>query len=178
MRRHRATRLPGDAPQAARPAVDTICPPAYVPGMRRRLRHAARFGITTLVAVYMVGAAWELIDAYLLGNADPGLGPSGTFRFNETTWRLVAGIEAAVVFLLRLGDMYTRPPSWLYAWAAATLLGVGSVAVGIAVDEQRWWLAAALVVITVAAWYLSRRRIPGCPVARPGWLLGRRRALD
>jgi hypothetical protein len=146
--------------------------------MTRRLSHAARFAVTTLVAVYMVGAAWELVDVYLLGNADPGLGPGGTVRFNETQWRLVAAIEAAVVFFFRLGDMYRRPPSWLYAWAAAVLLGGVSVAVGIAIDDQRWWLAVGLIVITVAAWYLSRRHIPGSPVARSRWSFRRGRAAE
>jgi hypothetical protein len=53
-----------------------------------------------------------------------------------------------------------------------------SVAVGIAIDDQLWWLAVALIVITVTAWYLSRRHIPGSPVTRPGWTLRRGRLLD
>ena len=81
--------------------------------MPRRVRHAARFALTTLVSVYFASALWELLDIYVLGNLPVGASPWATFLFNEQVWRTIAIIEAVVVFLLKLGDVAIDPPSWL-----------------------------------------------------------------
>ena len=133
--------------------------------MPTRLRHALRFGVTTLVAVYLVGVLWELIDVYMLGEVPHGWTAARTFQFNEMEWRWIAGGEAVAVFLLRLSDIHDAAPSWLFAWAAALWLGVASIAVTQAVWAERWGLAALLALGAVAIWLLLHRRIPGFPGA-------------
>ena len=131
--------------------------------MRTRLIHALRFAVTTLVAVYAVGVAWELLDVYLLGNSDPGLGSWDTFVANERIWRAVSFIEAIVVFLVKLGDLRADAPSWAFAWIAALWLGLATSGVAVAIEHGLLWLVPLLVIVAVVAWYAMRRRIPGCP---------------
>ena len=133
--------------------------------MSRRVRHAGRFAIATLVAVYVASSAWELIDIYVLSNLPEGASPWATFLFNEQVWRTIAVIEAVVVFLLKLGDVSTEPPSWLYAWLSGAWVAVATVAIGFAVEEKQWAIAAGIAVAAIAAWYLTRDRIPGRPGA-------------
>ena len=131
--------------------------------MPRRVRHAARFALTTLISVYFASAIWELLDIYVLGNLPAGASPWATFLFNEQVWRTIAIIEAAVVFLLKLGDVATDPPSWLYAWMSGAWVAIATIAIGFAVEERLWVTAVFIAVIAVAIWYLARGRIPGRP---------------
>lgn len=131
--------------------------------MPRRVRHAARFALTTLIAVYFASALWELLDIYVLNNLPSGASPWATFLFNEQVWRTIAIIEAAVVFLLKLGDLTTDPPSWLYAWLSGAWVAIATITIGVALEERLWWTALIIAVIAIAVWYLTRNRIPGRP---------------
>ena len=131
----------------------------------RRVLHSLRFALATLVAVYALGVAWEVIDVFLRGDVAEGLTAAETLRFNERIWRTIAGIEALVVFLIRLSDVRPDPPSWLFAAATAVWLGAASVAVGNALEEGHWRLAVTLVVVAVGVWFAVHRRIPGWPGA-------------
>jgi hypothetical protein len=131
--------------------------------MPRRVQHAARFALATLIAVYFASALWELLDIYVLGNLPNGASQWATFLFNEQVWRTIAIIEAIVVFLLKLGDVTTDPPSWLYAWLSGIWVAVATITIGIAVEERQWWTAVVIAVVAIAAWYLARNRIPGRP---------------
>jgi len=131
--------------------------------MSQRVRHAARFALATLIAVYLTGGLWELLDIYVLKNLPDGESPWGTFLFNEQVWRTIAIIESAVVFLLKLGDVSTAPPSWLYAWMSGMWVAVSTVAIGIAVEQRQWVVAVVIAVAAIAVWYLTRNRIPGRP---------------
>jgi hypothetical protein len=128
--------------------------------MPTRVRHALRFAVTTLAAVYLVGTAWTLADAYLLGAAaDAG----ATVRFNESVWRRIAAALAVAVFLLRLSDVHTAPPPWSFAWMTALWLAAASVAVTVAIGSGRFALAALVAALAVAVWLVLHRRIPGWP---------------
>jgi hypothetical protein len=131
--------------------------------MPRRVRHAARFALTTLISVYFASALWELLDIYVLGNLPNGASPWATFLFNEQVWRTIAIIVAIVVFLLKLGDVTTDPPSWLYAWLSGVWVAIATIAIAFAVEERLWWTAVFFAVIAIAVWYLTRNRIPGRP---------------
>lgn len=131
--------------------------------MPQRVRHAARFAVTTLIAVYAVSGLWELLDIYILKNLPDGASPWATFLFNEQVWRTIAIIEGVVVFLLKLGDVSTEPPSWLYAWMSGVWVAIATIAIGLAVEERQWTLAVVFAVGAIAAWYLTRNRIPGRP---------------
>ena len=131
--------------------------------MPQRVRHAARFAIATLVAVYVASCLWELVDIYVLKNLPDGASPWATFLFNEQVWRTIAIIEGVVVFLLKLGDVATDPPSWLYAWMSGAWVAIATVAIGFAVEERQWAIAAGIAVAAIAVWYLTRHRIPGRP---------------
>ena len=131
--------------------------------MPRRIRHALRFAVATLFAVYVLAAAWELVDIYLLGNLPAGESARATFLFNEQVFRTIAIIEAAVVFLLRLGDVTSEPPSWRYAWFAGGWVALATLGVGLAVEARQWWGAVAIAVGAIALWYLARDRVPGRP---------------
>src|SRR5688500_13327359 len=99
-----------------------------MPQVRRRILHAARFAITTLFAFYAVGLLWEVFDVFLRNDVAQGFSAAATFAFNEQVWRVIAITEAAVVFLLRLGDLEDEPPTWLFASALAFWLSLASVA--------------------------------------------------
>ncbi|HKG90454.1 MAG TPA: hypothetical protein VKA84_01105 [Gemmatimonadaceae bacterium] len=131
--------------------------------MPSRVRHALRFGVTTLVAVYLIGVAWELVDVYARDEVPQGWTAARTFWFNELEWRWLAGGEALAVFLLRLSDVHGDPPSWLFAWASGLWLGLSSVAVTQAMLAERWGLAAVLALGAAAIWFLLHQRIPGFP---------------
>ncbi len=140
----------------------------YSPGpilsvMSQRVRHAARFALATLIAVYIAGGVWEFLDIYVLKNLPDGESPWGTFLFNEQVWRTIAIIESAVVFMLKLGDVATEPPSWLYAWMSGAWVAVATVAIGLAMEQRQWVVAVIIAVLAVAVWYLARNRIPGRP---------------
>ena len=124
-----------------------------------------RFAVATLIAVYVVGVAWELLDIYVLGNVPEGASPRGTFLDNEQIWRTIALVETAVVFLLRLGDVSSDPPGWAYAWFAGTWVAVATLGIALAVFSQSWWLALGVAVASIAFWYVARGRVPG----RPGY---------
>ena len=131
--------------------------------MRQRVHHAARFALATLIAVYVAGALWELLDIYILKNLADGASPWATFLFNEQVWRTIAIIESVVVFLLKLGDVATESPSWLYAWMSGAWVAIATIAIAFAVEERMWTTAVVVAVLAVAAWYLTRHRIPGRP---------------
>ena len=131
--------------------------------MRQRVRHAGRFAVATLIAVYVAGALWELLDIYVLKNLAEGASPWATFLFNEQVWRTIAIIEGVVVFLLKLGDVWTEPPSWLYAWMSGVWVAIATIAIAYAVEERMWITAVIIAVVSVAMWYLTRGRIPGRP---------------
>ena len=133
--------------------------------MPKRVHHALRFAVATLLTVYAVGVTWEVVDVYLLGDVADGLDALATLRFNEEVWRGIAAIEAAVVFLLRLGDIDVELPTWPFAFAVALWLGVASVACGYAVEQGRWTLAVAIGLTTVAVWLVLHRHLPGWPHA-------------
>ena len=131
--------------------------------MGQRVRHALRFAVTTLFSVYLGTIAWELIDVHLFENVPAGASPWATFRFNEQVWRTIALIEAAVVFLLRLGDLNAEPPGWKYAWFAGIWVAMATLAVGLAVEARQWWIAVTVALLAIALWYLTRDRVPGRP---------------
>lgn len=131
--------------------------------MQERLRHALRFSLLTLVAVYVLGICWELFDVFVLGDVEGSLGAVGTFVVNEQEWRAASGGIAGAVFLLKLGDIRPGRPSWRYAALWALWVAISAVAVGIALDEG-WWMTAGIVVVAaVAIWYATRGRLPGPP---------------
>ena len=134
--------------------------------MSKRIRHALRFALATLVTVYAVGVLWEVLDAYVFGDVAEGLTAAGTVAFNEGVWRVLAPIEALVVFLLRLGDIEPEPPSWPFAFAAAAWLGLASAACGSAIEERRIGRAVAIAITTVVVWMVAHRRLSGWPRAR------------
>jgi hypothetical protein len=148
---------------ALRFALDVAVPRAYHPSMLTRFQHAVRFALTTLIAVYAVGVASELIDVYLLGDVAEGLSAAATFQFNEEVWRWLAGGEAVAVLLLRLGDVNPTPPSWLFAWILAVWLAIASVATTHALEERRWLLALVCAATALVVWLVLHRRIPGWP---------------
>ena len=127
--------------------------------MRSRLLHAFRFALTTLVAVYLVGLAWELLDVYLLGDAGPGTMGAGTAAFNEREWRLIAAVLALVVFLFHLSDVNAAPPAWGDAWASSALLAAATVATSTAVEQRAWRTGAAVVLASLISWGVLHRRI-------------------
>jgi hypothetical protein len=116
--------------------------------------------------VYVLGVLSELADVYLRGDVAPGYSAAQTFWFNEDVWRMLAGGIAAVVFVLRLGDVHARPPSWRFAWASALWLAVATIAAANAVEEGALRIALVIVVTAVAGWLLLHRRVPGWPGAR------------
>src|SRR5687768_3726336 len=120
-----------------------------MPHVRRRVLHAARFSVTTLFAVYLLGLGWEVLDIYVRNDVADGLTAAATFAFNEQVWRIIAITEAAVVFLLRLGDLEDEPPSWLFASALALWLAFASVVTFYAIEE-RYWAVAGIVVVLAA----------------------------
>ena len=151
--------------------------------MPSRVRHALRFGLTTLVAVYALGVMWELFDVYVRDEVPQGWSAARTFWFNEQEWRWLAGGEAVAVFLLRLSDVHDATPSWLFAWASGLWLGLSSVAVAQAMGVDRWGLAASLALAAAAIWFLLQQRIPGAPSRRvpssaPPSLLGGEAAVS
>ena len=131
--------------------------------MPRRIQHALRFAVATAVAVYAIGMAWELVDVFVRGDVADGLSAAGTVSFNEGVWRVIAGIEAVVVFLLRLGDLNAKPPSWPFAFSLAAWLGVSSVAVATAVEEGELYLAALALAVSIVVWIAMHRMLPGWP---------------
>ncbi len=133
--------------------------------MRLRLRHAVRFAVPTLFAVYLLGAAWIAVDVFLLGDGDPAIGAARTFWFDEQQWRLIAIVLASVVFLWKLGDLAKTPPSWRYAVLFSIWLATAAVATAIAMTQRNAALAAILVATAVVSWLLYRRRVPGRPLA-------------
>jgi hypothetical protein len=134
-----------------------------MPHVRRRINHAARFAVTTLLAVYALGILWEFFDVYVRGDIPDGLTAAGTIAFNEQVWRVIAITEAAVIFLLRVADLEAEPPTWLFATALGVWLGLASVATFYAIEEGFEALAGITVVIAVAGWLYARRRVPGRP---------------
>lgn len=135
----------------------------YNETMPKRVRHALRFAIATLVAVYAAGAAWELLDIYGFGNVAEGASPRATFLINEQVWRTIALVEMAVVFLLRLGDVQSEPPGWGYAWFSGGWVALATLGVGLAVLNQSWWLSLGVAVASIALWYVARDQVPGRP---------------
>ena len=133
--------------------------------MRLRLRHALRFALPTLAAVYLLGAAWIAVDVFLLDDGDPSIGATRTFWFDEQQWRIIALILAAVVFLWKVGDLAKSPPSWRYATLFSLWLGTAAVATAIAMTQRNAVLAIILVATAVVTWLLYRRRVPGRPLA-------------
>lgn len=133
--------------------------------MPTRIRHALRFALPTLATVYLLGAAWNAVDVFLLGDADPALGAARTFSFDERQWRVIATVLGVVVFLWKLSDMVKTPPSWRYATMFSVWLATATVATAIAMMERQGWLAAAIVTLAVVLWLAARRRVPGRPEA-------------
>ena len=133
--------------------------------MPDRLRHALRFAVTTLAAVYVLGVLWELFDVFARGDVAEGLTAAQTFAFNERIWRIIAAAEAVTVFLLRIGDLHDRPPTWTFAWEHAVWLGATSVTVAIAIEAGRWELAVGIALVAAALWLGLHRRLPGWPGA-------------
>ena len=132
--------------------------------LRARVIHALRFALPTIGAVYLLGAAWNAVDVFLLGDADPELGAARTFWFDEQQWRTIALILGAVVFAWKIGDMARTPPSWRYATLFAIWLAVATVSTAVAMMERNGWLAVGVVAFAVTGWLLYRRRVPGRPV--------------
>ena len=131
--------------------------------MPERIRHALRFALPTIFAIYLLGALWNAVDVFVLGDADPRLGPARTFWFDEGQWRVIALTLGGVVFLWKVGDMEKEPPSWKYAIWFSVWLAVATVGTAIAMMERNGWLAAAVVSVAVALWLVYRRRLPGRP---------------
>jgi hypothetical protein len=138
--------------------------------MNMRFRHALRFALPTLATVYILGAAWNAIDVFLLGDADPALGPARTFRFDEHQWRIIAIVLGCVVFLWKLSDFVKTPPSWRYAMSFSVWLATATVATAIAMMEREGWLAAVIVAVAVVIWLIGRSRVPGRPEGSRGRL--------
>jgi hypothetical protein len=128
--------------------------------MNDRLRHALRCALCTLLAVYAVGLVWELLDTFALGDVADGLSASATFAFNEGVWRVIAIVEAIVVFLLRLGDLRPRRPTWRFAAALALWLAVTSVVVSESVQQGAWTIAIVTAIVALVAWLWLHRRLP------------------
>jgi hypothetical protein len=135
--------------------------------MPTRVRHALRFALTTLVAVYLVGMAWELVDVYMLADAADGLSAAETVRFNEFVWRWIAAGLAVAVFLMRLSDLHAMPPSWGFAWLLALWLGGASVVTATALETRRFAVAGMAAALAVGVWLLLHRRLPGWPGHAP-----------
>jgi hypothetical protein len=131
--------------------------------MPTRVRHALRFALTTLAAVYLVGVTWELFNVYVLGDAADELSAAATLRFNEVIWRRIAAALAAAVFLMRLGDVHAAPPSWPFAWLLALWLGAASVVTTTALGSGRFAVAGVAAALAVGVWLLLHRRLPGWP---------------
>ena len=131
--------------------------------MNTRFRHALRFALPTLATVYILGAAWNAIDVFLLGDADPALGPERTFRFDEHQWRIIAIVLGSVVFLWKLSDFGKTPPSWRYATFFSVWLAAATVATAIAMMERQGLLAAVIVAVAIVVWLIGRSRVPGRP---------------
>lgn len=138
--------------------------------MNMRFRHALRFALPTLAIVYVLGAAWNAVDVFLLGDADPALGPARTFRFDEQQWRIIAVVLGSVVFLWKLSDFVKTPPSWRYAILFSVWLATATVATAIAMMEREGWLAAVVVAAAVVIWLIGRSRVPGRPEGSRGRL--------
>ena len=130
--------------------------------MRDRLLHAARFAITALAAIYLVGLAWEAGEDWLVIGGD---GAGRIFRANEPTWRALALGLGAAVFLLRIGDTRTTPPTWPFAWASALWLALATVVVTTLVEAEQIEFAVGAAIAATIAWFVLHRRIPGWPGA-------------
>jgi hypothetical protein len=131
--------------------------------MTSRFRHALRFALPTLATVYILGAAWNALDVFVLGDADPEIGPVRTFWFDEQQWRIIAVVLGSVVFLWKLSDLVKSPPSWRYALSFSIWLAAATVATAIAMMEREAWLAVAIVTGAVVVWLVARSRLPGRP---------------
>ena len=131
--------------------------------IRARIVHSLRFALPTLASVYVLGALWNAIDVFLLGDADPALGRARTFWFDERQWRIIALVLGVVVFLWKLGDISRSAPSWRYAVLFSIWLAVATVWAAVAMMERDGWLAVGVVAFAVASWLLYRRRVPGRP---------------
>ena len=129
--------------------------------MPTRVRHALRFALPTLATVYILGAAWNALDVFVLGDADPALGAARTFSFDERQWRVISIVLGAVVFLWKLSDLVKTPPSWRYAITFSVWLAAATVATAIAMMEREGWLAASIVMIAVILWFAARTRVTG-----------------
>jgi hypothetical protein len=127
--------------------------------MPTRFRHALRFALPTLVTVYLLGAAWNAVDVFVFGDADPSLGAARTFSFDERQWRVIALVLGGVVFLWKLSDMVKTPPSWRYAMLFSAWLAAATVATAIAMMERQGWLAASIVTGAVILWFVARARV-------------------
>jgi hypothetical protein len=136
---------------------------SYVESMPTRFRHALRFALPTLVAVYLLGAAWNAVDVFLLGDADPALGARRTFWFDEQQWRIIAIVLGSVVFLWKLSDIVKTPPSWRYAMLFSLWLAAATVGTAIAMMQREGLIAAAIVTVAVVLWFVGRSRVPGRP---------------
>jgi hypothetical protein len=142
---------------------------AAMPALPNRLRHALRFATATLVCLYAAGVLWELLDLFVLDSG--GSEGWALFAFNERHWRVVAATIAVVVFLVKLGDLTSVPPSWSFAWMAGLWLSVAIVLVVIAIEERQPWIGLGVAAAAVAGWYAVRTRVPGrppAPLVRPG----------
>ena len=131
--------------------------------LRARVVHSVRFALPTLLSVYVLGAAWNVVDVFLLGDADPELGRARTFWFDERQWRIIALVVAAVVFLWKLGDISRSAPSWRYATLFSIWLAVATVWAAVAMMQRDGWLAVGVVLFAVGSWLVYRRRVPGRP---------------
>ena len=129
--------------------------------MTTRVSHALRFALPTLATVYVLGAAWNAVDVFVLGDADPSLGAARTFLFDERQWRVIAIVLGAVVFLWKLSDLVKTPPSWRYAMTFSIWLAAATVATAIAMMEREGWLAASIVTAAVVLWFAMRTRVTG-----------------
>lgn len=129
--------------------------------MPLRVRHALRFALPTLATVYVLGAVWNAIDVFVLGDADPSLGAARTFSFDERQWRVIAIVLGGVVFLWKLSDLVKTPPSWRYAMTFSIWLAAATVATAIAMMERQGWLAASIVMVAVILWFAARTRVTG-----------------
>ena len=115
--------------------------------------------MATLIMVFAIGVAWELIDVYGRGEVADGWSAARTFRFNARVWRWIAGVEALTVFLFRLSDVSVRRTSWRFAWASATWLGIASVVVANVLEEGHPRFALAIAAASVLAWLLLLRMV-------------------
>ena len=127
--------------------------------MQSRVRHALRFALPTLAAVYVLGAGWNAVDVFMLGDADPSLGAARTFTFDERQWRVIAVVLGAVVFFWKLSDIVKSPPSWPYAVMFSVWVAVATVATAVAMMERQAWLAASIVTVAVVVWLTARKRV-------------------